>query len=454
MFRIVPRSLFIKLGWTTFSYGTVQVLRLLNNIILARLLAPPLFGLMLIVNTIRTGIELLSDVGINQNIIRHERGDTPIFYDTAWTLQALRGIVLGAICFLFGGIAARFFGVPELAAILPVASLFFLFTGFDSVARFLLQKKLSLVRLSLFEIIVAALSLLIHVALALITPTIWALVLGSVFAAAITLVGSFLLMPGLRHRFIIDRPSLRELLLFGRWIFLSSIIYFAAMNFDRLYLAKHISLGQLGVFGIARTLADTISLFVTRTSSMILFPLVAAMRGTAPEIRGRLRHGRRTLLLATAIGLAAFTALGDRIVGVLYDARYAEAGLMLPVLAIGTWFAVMSSINDSILIGLGHPRLSAAGNAAKLLAYVVGVPIALTTRGLDAAIVALSVGEVARYLTLWISSRGEGLGFARDDLPLTLVFLGCTVAFRAALHAVGLTSGLDGLFPFAFALFQ
>ena len=453
MFRIVPRSLFIKLGWTTFSYGTAQVLRLLNNIILARLLAPPLFGLMLIVNTIRTGIELLSDVGINQNIIRHERGDTPIFYDTAWTLQALRGIVLAAICFLSGGVAARYFGVPELATILPVASLFFLFTGFDSVARFLLQKKLAIARFSLFEITIAVLSLLIHVALALITPTIWALILGSVFAGAITLVASFLLMPGIRHRFVIDRPSLRELLLFGRWIFVSSIIYFAAMNFDRLYLAKHISLGLLGVFGIARTLADTISLFVNRCSSMILFPLVAAMRGTGPEIRGRLRNGRRTLLLATAIGLAGFTALGDRIVGLLYDARYAEAGLMLPVLAIGTWFAVMSSINDSILIGLGHPRLSAAGNAAKLLAYVVGVPIALT-RGLDAAIVALSIGEIARYLTLWISSRGEGLGFARDDLPLTLVFLGCTVAFRTLLHAAGLTSGLDGLFPFAFALLR
>ena len=37
---------------------------LVNNVILARLLAPPIFGLMAVVNAIRTGVELLSDVGI------------------------------------------------------------------------------------------------------------------------------------------------------------------------------------------------------------------------------------------------------------------------------------------------------------------------------------------------------------------------------------------------------
>ena len=98
---IIPkRTAIVKLGWTTVSYGIVQVIRLLSNVILARLLAPPLFGLMLIVNTIRTGVELLSDVGINQNIVSHKEGASPDFVDTAWTLQMLRGLFLGAVFLL------------------------------------------------------------------------------------------------------------------------------------------------------------------------------------------------------------------------------------------------------------------------------------------------------------------------------------------------------------------
>ena len=42
MFLGVPKSMVVRLGWMTVSYGTVQLLRLLNNVILARILAPRL----------------------------------------------------------------------------------------------------------------------------------------------------------------------------------------------------------------------------------------------------------------------------------------------------------------------------------------------------------------------------------------------------------------------------
>ena len=43
--------------WTIGAYGLGQVLRLATNIFLARLLAPELFGIMLIVDSLRLGIE-------------------------------------------------------------------------------------------------------------------------------------------------------------------------------------------------------------------------------------------------------------------------------------------------------------------------------------------------------------------------------------------------------------
>src|SRR3982751_4883712 len=108
MFLGVPKSMVVRLGWLTASYGTVPLPRLRNNVILARLLAPPILGLMALVNAIRTGVELLSDVGIMQNIISSPRGEDPLFYDTAWTLQALRGLVLAALCMLLSVALARF----------------------------------------------------------------------------------------------------------------------------------------------------------------------------------------------------------------------------------------------------------------------------------------------------------------------------------------------------------
>ena len=46
-----------RLGWASITFGLMQVLRLANNVVLARLLAPSLFGLMTIVNAIREVVE-------------------------------------------------------------------------------------------------------------------------------------------------------------------------------------------------------------------------------------------------------------------------------------------------------------------------------------------------------------------------------------------------------------
>ena len=443
----VPRNAVVNLAWTTSSFGWSQATRLLNNVILARLLAPPLFGLMVIVNTIRTGVELLSDVGIAQNIISHRSGATRDFLDTAWTLQMLRGVALGAVCFLSAGALARLFDHPELTRVLPVAALFFIFSGFDSAGRSLLQKQMSVPRLSLFEVCVSTLSLIVHVVLALITPTIWALILGSVITAGIVLVASFMLVPSLRHRVMLDRATVREVLHFGRWIFLSSLIYFAAMNFDRLYFARQIPLAALGIYGIARTLSDTVTSLVSRAGGMVLFPMVAASQMEPMQLRRRLLRARRFVLLFGAAGLALFVSLSDRIVALLYDARYQAAGTYLPILLLGVWFGLLCTINESILTGMRRPAPQAIANLFKFATFLVGVPIAFAFGGLPAAILVLSGGEGVRYATLWAMGRKAHVAFGRDDAALTLIFLVLILLIRGLLHLAGVTGGIDLIFP-------
>ena len=436
-----------RLSWTTGSFGVIQLMRLVNNVVLARLLSPPLFGLMLIVNSIRTGVELLSDVGINQNIISNRQGHKPEFYDTAWTIKVIRGVVLGAVCFGSAGLFASFFGKPELATILPVIALTFLFTGFQSASGALLQKQKSVARISMFDMGIATIFLVTHVLLALITPTIWALVLGSVITSAVALVSSYLIIPGTRHRFILDRQSAREILGFGKWIFLSSVIFFLAMNFDRLYFAKQITLTMLGIYSIARSMADMLSNFVIRTSNMVLFPAVAAMQASGPEVRARLLRSRRTMLLLVAVGLAGFVALSDLVILLLYDDRYQQAAIMLPLMLLGVWVAILCTVNDSVMLGTAKPAYPAIANAAKLATFIVGVPIAFHYYGLLAALIVLNAGEVVRYVVLWAFSRRQHLAFGRDDLAMTILFLIAILAARELFHLIGLTADLNSLFP-------
>ena len=134
MFFGIPQSMLRRLGWVAITFGGVQFLRLLSNIILTRLLDPSVFGLMALVVAFRVGLELVTDVGVSQNIISNPHGAEPRFYDTAWTLQLARNVVLVFVCLALAAPMARFFNNPTLRQIIPVASIFFIFSGLESTS--------------------------------------------------------------------------------------------------------------------------------------------------------------------------------------------------------------------------------------------------------------------------------------------------------------------------------
>ena len=77
--------------WVFGGQMAGQVLRLISNLIMTRLLVPEMFGVMAVANTLIVGLQLCSYLGIHHNIIQSSRGDERIFLDTAWVLQIMRG---------------------------------------------------------------------------------------------------------------------------------------------------------------------------------------------------------------------------------------------------------------------------------------------------------------------------------------------------------------------------
>ena len=187
--------------WTSGAFGFAQVLRLITSIALTRLLAPELFGIMQIVYSFRTGVELVSDVGIGQNIVFNRDANKPEFYNTVWSLQVIRGIVL---CVIFSVVAvpvARIYSLPILSLVMPSIAVAFVISGFTSASPSLLQKRMRFGTITIFEGVVGVLSSAAQIALAYFSPTVWALVIGNLVTVTIHTIGSYFLLNDIRHRF-------------------------------------------------------------------------------------------------------------------------------------------------------------------------------------------------------------------------------------------------------------
>ena len=440
----VRAALLGQVGWIGGSFAAQQVIRLVTNVALAWLLAPALLGTMMLINTLRTGGELLTDVGIGQSIINNPRGNDPDFYNTGWTMKIVRGFALFGVALVATVPLANIYDDPGLRLLLPVSAFIFVISGFSSPSRMLLQKRMAVRTIALFDLAMSFASLVIHVILALITPTIWALIGALLLGTLASTVGSFFLMRDCKHQLRLERAAFDDIVHFGKWIFMASLVYFLAMNFDRLYFADAVPYAVLGIYGIARTFADTILQVFQRMGNMLIFPRISASNARGWELRGKIAPLRWGILLGSAVGLAIAVTFADSFVLLAYDDRYRAAGIYLTILLCGTWFAVLGAMADAMVMGVGKPASVATSNVAKLAILATCLPLLLPRFGIIAALFAFAAAEAVRYVVLVARKRQMGIGFTRQDIKATLLFFVLALAFREISGLMGLTSGFQG----------
>jgi O-antigen/teichoic acid export membrane protein len=288
----------------------------------------------------------------------------------------------------------------------------------------------------------------ILVVLAYFFRSIWALVFGLLLASAIRTIISHLLLSDVRVKFHISKGYMWEILHFGKWIFLATLIYFLSGNFDRLYLGKVAPIALLGVYGIARNLADMIVQLVARLCGYMVFPYIASSSDQPrDQLRTKLAKARFQLLMLAAIGLSAFAAVADVPIKIIYDHRYHAAAGMLPIMALGVWFSILCNINESILLGFGRPQYAAIGNAIKLGWLLIGLPFGYAAYGFFGVIVGVAASDAFRYLPLLVGQIRMRFSFGLQDLSASLVmyglfgvfvwlrwYLGFGVAFDNSIH--------------------
>lgn len=431
--------------WTVGGYAAGQLVRLGGNLVLTRLLFPAVFGQMALIAVFMQGLQMFSDVGTGPAIVQSRRGDEPAFLDTAWTIQCVRGVVLWLASWALAGPLASFFGQPLLASLIPAAGFSAVLGGFESTSLHTAQRHLRLERLTLVELASQVVGVAVAIASALVDRHLygpqhpgaaWVFVVANLAAASTRTALSHLVLPGIRHRFRLNREVLGELLTFGRWVFFSTLLTFLAGQADRLVFGKMIPIDLFGVYGIAATLAMLPTLAVLRVGSSVAFPTYArlAARGSLGTVLGRVRL---PLLLGGGAVVSGLFACGPGLIHLLYDSRYAEAGWIVRFLAAAAWFQILEATCGAALLALGRVPWMALGSAAKLLGLVVFLPLGFSLGGFRGALAGLVLAEATKYLVAATGVAVQRLPGLRLDSAVTALVVAIAAAGSGAGHLLG-----------------
>jgi O-antigen/teichoic acid export membrane protein len=426
--------------WTIATYGAAQIIRFGSNLLLTRLLVPEIFGLMTLVYVFTTGLHLFSDLGIHTSLIQNKRGDEPNFLNTAWTMQIIRGAVLWVGCLVISVPAAAFYNDPRLLWVLPIVGLSnTLISGFTSTGLACLVRNLDVKKMSVFELGGQLVSVGTMVAWAYFDRSVRALLAGALIGSVFQAVWSHFLSPKPPNRWMLEKEAVAEIFSFGKWIFLSTALTFFAMQSDRLILAKILGLKLLGVYGIAVALAEIPKQVTLAVGGKVVFPMYAKFSQLPRhEFRERIRRGRRLILLVTAPALAILVSFGDILITTLYDYRYADAGWMLPLVALGVWPLILVTTIDGALYALGNPRPSAWANFYSFLALFSGIWLGNHFFGIAGAVTAVPLSNVPFYGAIAYGLRQEKLDcFDQDGYATGLLLLICALLIGVR-YAIGM----------------
>jgi O-antigen/teichoic acid export membrane protein len=407
----------------------VTLIRMIRSLIMTRLLFPEVYGLMTLVWAVLTGLQMFADTGIVRTIIRDERGDDPSFLNTAFTTNVIRGLVLWVVSCVIAHPLAAMYHQPALAQILPVTGLTALIHGFVSTSLYTRQKHLDFKRLTIIDVSNEIFTFVVLLIWAYFFRNVWALVAGAVAGQVFLVIASHLYLPGVRNRFRWDRSALVTFMGFGKWIYFSSVVYFLSTQSDRFLLGRYLDMIHLGVYGTATVLSGALLTVVLKINSDVLYPAYAkVVQDNAARLRQVMLRTRFAIDAGMILPIAVIMMLGSRIVALLYDPRYQDAGWMLQVLCVRLLLVATLSNSESCLIALGHPKYSFIQNLCRAIAMFIAIPIGWSMAGVKGVIWAVALSELPPLVVMWVGMiKHRMFSIAAESRSLLFVGLGMLI---------------------------
>jgi O-antigen/teichoic acid export membrane protein len=392
---------------TALGYGGSQALRLASNLILTRLLFPEAFGMMALVSVFMVGLTMFSDMGTTPAILQHRRGDEPAFLNTAWSIQVTRGVLLWLTTLVMAYPVALFYQQPELAMLLPVAGISLFIHGLEPTRIETAIRHLRMGRVTALDLAAQAIGIASMVLLAFVLKSVWALVAGWLISALARLILMTVFLEGEKNRFGWERAAARDLIHFGFWLFLSTACGFLVAQGDKAILGKFLTLEHLGLYNIGFFLASFPLLLGQNVTGKILIPLYRESPPAA-SLENFLKIRRMRFLLTGALFLMlAFMAfMGEWLVGLLYDARYANSGAILVLIAVIQIPTVIGMTYDQSALAAGDSRNFFILTAARALLLVSAMIVGAHYWGLFGALLGQGLSSLAVYpIVIWLARK-------------------------------------------------
>jgi lipopolysaccharide exporter len=343
--------------------------------------------------------------------------------------------------FLSPLIAGPLFG-DDTAALFQLFSPVFMLAGVMIVPLAILQRRLEFDKIGISEVISAAATTLVSVALALMGLDAQAYVLGSLAGVAAWAI-ALLWLARTRSVPHLHRKEARELASTGGPAAGAGLAGIGTRNADYAILGAQLSAAQVGFYYRAFTIGVEYERKLSGIVTRIAFPVYSRTKDVAQlrNIRRRIVRLNATLVFPL---LAFFIVVAPVLVPWMFGARWEPAVVLAQILAIAGMATSIKNTVDPLILATGKPRALMFFNAGEVGFYIAMLIVASSTGDLVLICACISAFRVLALIASYWLLLGRVVGASLSEL---VADCGAAILACLALVAVALPMRLELALP-------
>lgn len=425
------------LFWVYLENIAAQIVSFIITVVLARLLAPSLFGTIALVAVFINIANVFVNTGFSSALIQKKDADE-LDYNTMFWFNLAISIVIYILLFVSAPAVAKYYNDDSLAAILRVLSLSIPLCAYNSIQVAYVSSHMIFKKTFLSHSGGAILSGIVGVLMAYKGFGVWALVWQRLTNVAFnTIILRFTVTWTPRFQFSVGR--LRPMFTFGWRILVTGLMFSVYNEVRSLIIGKRYSTEDLGYYDRGWSFPKLIASNIDATVTRVLFPALASEQDNLDRLREKTRRAAKTSAYVMTPFLFLLAAMAQPLVAVLLGEKWLPCVPYLQIMCFVWWLQPTQTCTVQAIKSIGRSDVYLK---LEILNKIIGVGLLLyavfVINSVFAIAVTMLVYEIFSMLAYGLVSHhyiGYKLKFQFADIlqPMVIAVIACAIANFASL---------------------
>lgn len=424
------KSIFSNFIWRFMERCGAQGVAFIVQIVLARILAPDVYGTIALVTVFTVILDVFIDSGFANALIQKKDADD-LDFSTVFYFNISVCIFLYILMFMAAPFIAGFYHNETLTPVVRVLSLTLVISGVKNVQQAYVSRTMQFKKFFFATLGGTIGAAVLGISMAWLGFGVWALVAQQIFNATVDTIilwGTVKWRP--KKAFSLER--LKKLYTFGWKLLASRLIDTIYNNIRQLLIGKIYSTSDLAYYNRGRTFPNLIVTNINTSIDSVLFPAMSKSQDKIVQVKMMTRRAIKTSTYIMAPVMMGLAFAGSPIIRLILTDKWLACVPFMRIFCITFMFHPIHTANLNAIKALGRSDLFLR---LEIIKKIVGIAALLSTIWISVEAMAYSLlvtSVLSQIINCWPNKELMDYGYLeqlKDIIPgiLLAVLMGCCI---------------------------